>query len=560
MSLRLGPLAAFWLCATAPAADPPAVLHLADGGHLPGSLVGSDAPEVWRWRSPLFTRPVEFPAGVVRGVHYAMPAAPPKPAGEFCVELAGEDVVYGDLAALNDTDVELTGTAVGRLRLKREHVRRIYRWKGNDTVYAGPNGLTGWTSPAGLPRWREEGGQLVTDQPGATLFADLGLPDRAVIEVGLSWKGPPDFTLVLGTDNRDAAVKLGFRFEVWDGQLVVVGESPRDADVAVVQPAVAGGSVRVQVVLDQPQRRLTLLTRAGKPLASLAIDPVRAEPRRGMRVVNNKGDLRVEHLRVARWTGPLPRDIRDDQPRVGRTDGSVVYGRVTGYDPTAKQLTVREGYRDVVVPCEEAADVYLVAPESPAPADGGSGPLTGLWHRAFDPLKDSTPGGMWRPLRVALRDGTRVSGRPDKIDDTHLTLACPGVREPLRLPLADVRSLIPLRSANAAEPPEGRPGRLEADGVRLPGRLVGDGTRLVWHPDLGRTAGELVPGFAGRIVYRDPPPPPVPQAQVLQNRRAVIAEGGAMIVDGRPVPPRSPRRRAAGGRCTCGPGTRSRVR
>ena len=543
---RLRSAVAAWLClaGAAAGADPtaPAVLHLTDGGRLPGAPRGSADPAVWRWESPAFTRPLDFPVGVVAGVHYAVPPVPPRPPGEYCVELTGGDVVYGDLAAVTDDEVGLSGTPVGRLRLRREDVRRIYRWKGNDTVYFGPNGLTGWADPAKVPQWREEGGDVLTDQPRATLFADVGVPDRALIEIGLSWKAKADFLLALGVDDSDEAVRRGFRLEVLDGQLVVVGESARDADLAVVQPAgPGGGQARLRVYLDQPGRRLTLMSGGGKPLATLAITGKLPPPRRGVRLVNGKGDVRVEHLRVARWDGPPPRDFRDGEPRLFRTDGSVVYGRLAGYDPQTGRFTIRDGGRETVIPREAVADVYPVPPR-----DAETGP-------------PATP----RALRVVLRDGTRVSGTPDRVEDTHLTLTCPGIKDTLRIPLAAARALIPLRPGEGPARPAvaGRPGRLEMDGLSLTGRLVGGGEPaaggLVWHPDVSRNPSPLRPGFSGRIVYRDPPaqgpsaatpqppppaqpgffarilgtesPPPAPQSPPATGRRALHLRTGDVI-------------------------------
>src|SRR5580704_13168082 len=95
-SLSVFICAHLWLISSAAGADP-AVLHLTDGSFLPGDLRGSDDPKVLRWRSPVFGRLFEFPLTGVNAVHYAAPALPPKPRGEYCVELTDDTVLYGDL-------------------------------------------------------------------------------------------------------------------------------------------------------------------------------------------------------------------------------------------------------------------------------------------------------------------------------------------------------------------------------------------------------------------------------------------------------------------------------
>ena len=98
------------------------------------------------------------------------------------------------------------------------------RSPGADSIFLGPNGLAGWKSSepearareaflplagasdlsagtsglAATPQWRDEGGQLSTDQSGASLFGDLGIPEKAMIDVELSWKRKPDFVFALG--------------------------------------------------------------------------------------------------------------------------------------------------------------------------------------------------------------------------------------------------------------------------------------------------------------------------------------------------------------------------
>ena len=510
---------------TSPTAAP-ATMHLVNDGRIAGELLESASPEVWRFSSPLFTQPLEFPISAVRGVHYPVPAVAQQPAGEYCFELDGDDAVFGNLAAISDSEVTVDGTPIGTLTLRRDQVRRIYRWKGDGSAYFGPNGLVGWKAVAGTPKFREEGGHLVADQIGAALHADIGIPDKAIIEVGLSWKSKPDFLLALGVPDIDAddAVRQSFRFEVWDGQLVIVGESSQDADLAVVQQVGTGpGQVRVLLHLDQIERRLTLMSRTGKPLSTLSIAGKKMPPQRGVRLVNVNGDVRLEYLRVVRWNGPPPRDVRDDQPRVSQSDGSIVYGRLAAYDAKTKQFTIRDGDKEIFVPHDAVAEIY------PAP-DGKLNPA-------------AAP----RNLRVVLRDGSRISGTVTRLENTQLTLACPGMKESLRFPFGEIRSLTPLRMgetpAAKAEPEiAGRTGQLEADNVSLKGKLVSGAVgSMMWRPDLSRNASPLRTGFSGRIDYRVPKPP-LPQRRVGEPEDdSPLAEFGKFLG----LPPKSKKQPAA---------------
>jgi peroxiredoxin len=524
------------------AADAPArpVLHLINDSTVPGELRASPDPNVIRWRSPVFAEPLEFPLSAVRSVHYDTPVTPPKPADEYGVELVGDDVVYGDILRLTDDELELNSAAHGRLRLKRDQVCRIYRLKEAAAVYVGPNGLAGWKDGTEPPQWREEGGQILTDKTGASLYADLNIPEKAVVEIELSWRLKPDFTFALNVAENDHTARSAFRFEVWDGQLVVVGESPRDADAAVIEPAGAiGGHVRVLAYVDRPQDKLILVSRSGKLLATLNITPGR-KPRKqkgagagflrafnlggggqpvagnptGVRLTNHSGDVRLENLRVSRWNGVPPQDARADQARLHRTDGSIVYGQLTAFDPKAQQFTFRNGGSDTVIGKDAFADIFL-------------------------PTAAKQPAAAARALRIVYADGSRLSGLPTRIEDDHVTLTAPGLKEPIRLPLAGARAVVPLKRAGkpTTATADGRAGRLEFDGASLKGRLVDGPASLVWQADLAAKPVPLVAGLSGRIVYHEVPPKPAmpkPQTGLIRGQIAVAAPA-MMVINGRVV-------------------------
>src|SRR2546430_644528 len=107
-----------WFCLTvATAAERPvsSVLHLTNGGFVPGELRGSEDPKVLRWRSPSFAQPLEFPLSAVNAVHYAVPGQQPKPIGEYCFEMLDDDVVYGNLVGLTEDELEVDSARVGRV-------------------------------------------------------------------------------------------------------------------------------------------------------------------------------------------------------------------------------------------------------------------------------------------------------------------------------------------------------------------------------------------------------------------------------------------------------------
>ncbi|HZW33501.1 MAG TPA: TlpA disulfide reductase family protein [Isosphaeraceae bacterium] len=502
-------VAAFW-CPASRAADPPAraVLHLANGGFAAGEIRASSQAGVLRWQAAPFVAPFEFGVSEVNAIQWPPPAVLPRPTGDFCFELADGDVVFGALVSLDDRHGELDVPRLGRLRIQRSELHRIYRWRdGADLIYLGPNGLAEWREPGDQKSWREESGQPTTDHEGASLRGDFGLPARASIEFEISWKAKPDFVFALGVDNQEATIKRAFRFEAWGGDLVVQRELEQEADLAVVQEVAPGpGRTHLQVYLDQELGRILVFSPGGKQLADLKVAGTRPVARPGLYLSNIRGDLRLEWLRIGRWNGEVPREVRTDQARIHRADGSILYGHLIRYDSAAKEFVLRTETGESRVAESQASSVFLSLPRDEAP----------------------------RLIRAVYQDGARLSGELVQVEDGAVQLVVPGIKEPLRLPLAGLRSLVVLRHDT---PPLKIPSapRLELDGVQLHGRLVDGQERpgascLTWLPVGSTTASPLRPGVSGKVVYREPPPSTALSRQGFagqperQARAAALAE------------------------------------
>ncbi len=506
------------LCVPSFGADD-AVLHLTNGGFVPGELKGSDQPSVLRWQSSRFTRPFEFSLGGVTAVQYVVPSKLPKPVGEYCLELAAGDVLFGELISLTDDAAVLEVARLGRLHVKRDQIRRLYRWSsGADLIYLGPSGLTEWKESAATKQWREEGGQPVTDQEGANIRGDFGIPAQAIIEFEIAWKNKPDFVFAMGVNDSDdeSIFKRAFRFEVWDNELVVRCELGREADVDSVQEMTGGaGRAHFLAYLDQEKGRLLVYSPSGVPRGQINVAPRKPQVNSGLRLTNKRGDMRLERLRISRWNGVPPREVQADKSRLHRTDGTIVYGQLSGFDSDKKQFTIRDGDDETKVAADQIASVFLSPPNEEAV----------------------------RPFRAVYLDGTRLSGELTAIADDHLRLTNPAIQEPLRLPMSELRSLTVgnREKFSTTNPPEGRSGRLELDGLRLHGRLTNgrelpDASCLVWHPDFSTLASPLRSGVSGRIVYRDPPPPKpkVVQAQQPQPQPVGFADAFLKALAGGP--------------------------
>src|SRR5207247_6349084 len=97
-----------------------------------------------------------------------------------------------------------------------------------------------------------------------------------------------------------------------------------------------------------------------------------------------------------------------------RTDGSLVRGQLTAFDPATNLFTVRDGRGDTRVAADQITSVFL------SPVTNATGPAP--------------------TVRALYQDGTQLSGELTCIDDRHLSLVSQGIREPLQLPVTELRS------------------------------------------------------------------------------------------------------------------------
>ena len=512
----LSSCAAAHLASAAERAD--STIYFTNGSHATGKLLDSKSGDNLVWQSPSFTGPFTFPVNAVTVVHFPVPAKLPQPEGDYAFELTGGDVLFGALVSLDGDTAVVDAKGLGRLRLERGIVRRMFRWDGADLLYFGPSGLRGWES-VGKASWREEAGHLVADEKAAAIRGNFTVPPRACFEFELSWTKRPDFQLSLGDPK---STPHPFRFEVWGNQIVALRGTEREADVAALAEIQPGpGRIHFLAFLDQTQERLLVVSSSGRQLAALTVKSVKPQGFGGVQLTNLNGDIRLERLRISRWNGESPQRVDMDKARIHTTDGTIAYGRLKSYDTAAKEFVVATETGDHRLAQERLHDVFL--------SDG----------------KDDAGAS----LRVVHLSGLRISGDLMKVDAQGIWMKRPGIQDPFVSPVAALHALTVLKHDEQLPELTGRGGRLELEGAALRGCLVdgreGETSALIWQPTHSSTASPLVRGVSARIVYREPPP--VTQAEparVRGNVRMVLPAprlfSGRVVTNANVAPRRRP--------------------
>lgn len=462
-------------------------LRLTSGDLLPGKLLATTKPGTILWQSEFATRPFEFPTTTVAAIDFANVQQPNDPSGPFCFELHHGDLLYGRLIEIREDAVVIESPYVGRATLARDEVHRITRTvDDNQLVYLGPNGLREWSVQTPGLKWKEQGSQIYAVDSRASIFANLGLPTQAAIEVEISWTEKPGFTLALGVDDDGSWQHMPFRLGVWDESLVLARDLANRGDRTSLKEVAAGpGRIHIHLLLDQEQGSLAAYDNAGRHLGTLELPDDHNRPRQSVQLIHRSGNVRLERLRITRSGGVMAKHVDPADPHIRLDDGSVELGRIASFGAAGDAFAIEDSDGRREVPAARVASVVLTAP---------NGPTT----RPVDDM-----------ATVIFRDGSRLSGRLAGVAEQAIQIIHPGLQEPAAAPIADVSLLATAQPS--MEIPGKQSGRLWHFGIgaaNFHGTLVDaastvDGSCLVCQPQGSRQASPIRQGTSGIIAYRD---------------------------------------------------------
>lgn len=464
---------------------PRGVLDADAAGFLPGRFVPvplvSGGRDTFAWQSPAFASPFEFFLDEVVGVRFG-PAPEAVAAGPWRLVFQDGDALVGTLEAV-DAETVTFGVAGRQVRVKRAFIEQLGR---TGRPARGAVSRLGWKQdPPGA--WREDAGGWSTNRRGASLLLDVDDAGRLLYDIVLTWQKSPAFRIAPVAIGRSDAEP--YRVELFapaaeapiDSLLVVREEGRRAAiktafDVLpeAVRAGMPAGRLRLLLFVDQARGRLAVsLPETGDDAAvidlSLPPDAGRGVARRFQLV--SGGDVRLESLRVSRWTDEDAAAPRRRGTTIDGAAGPLAVGELESLDAAAGEFVIRGQDGPRRVPIADATQI--------------------LFPLAARPLARTVPDGP-PVVRVSGLHEQLVHGRLLKIDEEAVWLKHDACGEPLAMPHA---SLIAIAGAHRAEKPRPLPtrvGMLRQDGLEMRGGLVAGPGGLAWQPLGSRTASSFV--------------------------------------------------------------------
>lgn len=464
-----------------------AVLELAEGGSLPGSLrtaAAAESGDTFAWESPLFAAPVVFRTSAIVRVQFPQAESTPPSQAGWRFDLPTGDTVCGEIVGL-DADsitVDCPATDGQPLRLRRSWIERIVRVPDGGMLLV-PGDRSRWRT-AGKP-WRLAAGRPASDDPGAAIWLSDEQPPRVCLDLVLSWRERPDMRIdvaagagwlermVAGQAAAKSAATDEYRLELFAGRLLGIREGRATKFDEIIRLPEGPGRLRLQVFVDRTAGRLAIRV-PGPPAetdtpAFDATVPPRGPPGGpvGVGLKLRGGDVRIDELTVLPWSEARPR-LHAGTP--------LAVTMLEAFDATAAEFVVRANGQTQRM---AVADVGEIA--------GGGG---GRPPQAGDV--------------AVVAPGLRLSGRIAAITDEEVACDAPALFGRIVIPRRLV-SAVEATTAPVFERLPGRVGWLESESIRILGCLAAADGRsgLAWQPCGAVAAVPLAEDVAtARIDYR----------------------------------------------------------
>lgn len=365
---------------TASASTPQAILFR-NGDLLTGQLESITPTNGLRWRHADAAATIELQPNALAEIHLGAQPLPPANSPNFCfVRLTNGDELSGNLKSLDEQQLVLDTWFAGTLTLPRPRVASL-RPAGPTprAVFAGPDGLEGWTMGKGLGgaiaagEWHFVNGAFVATQP-ASIARDVKLPPSSSLEFDLAWQGQFALAIALYTDSLQP-VRLaqtadeppfgGFyslQLNSYSTQLLLVKhkEAVRQLGMAVIPQLQQTNRARIAIKSSREQKTITLLLNG--VVAKQWADPEGfGGVGTGIRLVHQgQGPMRLANLRVSEWDGRLEESVAALVPNVANDVGRLVNrdsvaGRLVRWEAGKFRFAVADNF--IEIPLDRVAQV-----------------------------------------------------------------------------------------------------------------------------------------------------------------------------------------------------------
>lgn len=476
---------------TAVQAEQRCLATLRTGESLEGALLKINEEGI-ALASSAFTEPLTIGFDRVASVEVASAAA--ADSSPWVVRLKSGSEIAGELKGLNDRQLIVESPRLGRIEIARSALAEIRRAEGESSLLSAdlskwrftqphadePSNLVGQPAPPSTASAKEEAsapwkfdqlGRLAGKQRGAMAFRAWQPETSGELTITLSSKDPLEFMLGFGAE-REQAPYLTYA----GGSLMLM--TSEGIDFAEASPG-PDNELTLVIVWDGEQQKLWVKNEAGDEL--LAANVVRFSNSKGVAIVNQRDDLRIDRLLLR----PLHESHDESQPsrdepqkvadRAYLTDGSILVGKLKRATSDECEFESKDAPSDQPLTLDRLNRLVL-ASEKPS-ADAASTEKTLGWA-----------------------NGERLRFDELSAADAAIVVSSSELLHPLRIPVGSIELLL----SGPVQPPTSGVARLRSGDMELTGEFVwGDASSpLRWKLSGASAAGV---NLSRRVVVTCPP-------------------------------------------------------
>jgi hypothetical protein len=284
------------------------------------------------WHHPDADAPILFLPDNVKEIHFPPFPRPSATTPNTCrIQLGNHDELEGDMTGFDQEKAVLRTWYAGEITIPRTMIRSLVPVPPEGAVvYEGPTGLEGWTlgkvvSVVGdAGQWRYRNGAFYATN-AASIARRFDLPEVAVVEFDLAWKGVFQLAVALYTDylqpinlaNKDTEPEFGgfYSLQLNSFSANVLPVKKNDPLRYLGQISVPAfnqkNSAHIEVRCSKPKRTVILLV-DGQMLKQWVDTEEFAGQGTGLRFVHQgQGKVKLSNLRIAAWDGQM-----DEKPTV----------------------------------------------------------------------------------------------------------------------------------------------------------------------------------------------------------------------------------------------------
>lgn len=325
--------------------DPPGqeILRFRNGDVLFGNLIEMQGGNKLVWHHSNAVSPLEFRLNNIKDIRFPSLPSLPYPDKANCeIVLSSNELIRGTLVKADTTSLTVQTGFAGEWIIPRKHVVMIKPEPPNlPDIWQGIDGLEDWTiGKVELPGratgvWKYHSGSIYATE-AASLARDVGLPDKARIEMDLEWKGILSVAIALYTDywepinlaNKEQEPDFGGFYSLAINNSAALLRSVTKMDpikqfpMRSVKDLTIQTKAHVEIMVDKTRNLIALIIN-GEPIEAWEDGDGFVGEGTGVRLVHQgQGSIKISNFKVREWDGRLR--IQTMDPSRVTTDTAVM--------------------------------------------------------------------------------------------------------------------------------------------------------------------------------------------------------------------------------------------